>query len=450
MRSAISLVLILGCSLTAAAREEYRRDFQKTVPLAAGKTFRIDHKLGGITIRTQPGAQASIHALIRTSAGSAETARRLAESIQISVDSSASGVSVRTTYPSNWNNVSYGVDYDITVPDTAPLDIRNRFGAVTVDDAHAGTFINNGNGPVRFSGGRGRVQIENSFGNVEVRNNAGDVQIRGGNGSVIATLVTGAADITNSFGAIQVRDAARGVTIHSNNGTIEVTSAGGNTNIANSFGRVSVTDCKGDLFVQNQNGEIQATGISGAADLRNSFAAVRFSRIGKGLTVNSQNASVTGDTVGGQAVIETSFGNVDVHDIKGGARVTAGNSGVRIASVGGPVYAKTSFGGTTVTGADGPVTVENGNGSVVLDVRSGRKCAPVALRTNFAPIRVTLPPGLGYNLTAQTSFGHIRSDFEVSVTGEIGHDALNGKLNGGGCELRLMNQNGNIEILKGQ
>ena len=221
-------------------------------------------------------------------------------------------------------------------------------------------------------------------------------------------------------------------------------------NIANSFGKVVVTDAKGDLFVQNQNGEIQATGIAGGADLHNSFAGVRFTRIGKNLTVRSQNANVVGDTVGGSATVETTFGGVDLRDVKGGARVTAGNSSVRLAGVAGEVFAKTSFGGVTITDAAGPVTVESGNGSITLEARPGRKCQPVSLHTTFAPIRVTVPQGAGYNLNAQTSFGRIRSDFEVAVSGEIGHDSLTGKIGGGGCDLRLMDQNGNIEILKGQ
>ncbi len=450
MRSAINVFLIVFCALTALAREEYKRDFQKTVPLGAGKTFRIDHKLGNIAIRTKPGSEASIHAVIRTSAGSAEEARRLADNIRIDVDTSAGGVSVRTTYPSNWNNVSYGVDYDITLPDTAPLDVRNRFGGIAIDDAHAGASINNRNGRVIVSRGRGRLEVDNAFGSVDVRGNDGDVLVRGGNGAVTVADVSGTADITNRFGSIQVRNAGKGLTIHSNNGGIEATNVGGAANIANSFGKVIVTDSRGDLFVQNQNGEIQATGVGGAADLHNSFGAVRFSRIARNLTVRSQNAGVVGDSVGGSAIIETSFGNVDLRGVKGGARVTAGNSPVRLTSVGGEIYAKTSFGGIAVADAAGPVTAENGYGSITLEARPGGKCQPVSLHTTFAPIRVTLPQGYGYNLTAQTSFGHIQSDFEVAASGEFGRDALTGKIGGGGCELHLTDQNGNIEILKGQ
>jgi hypothetical protein len=53
-------------------------------------------------------------------------------------------------------------------------------------------------------------------------------------------------------------------------------------------------------------------------------------------------------------------------------------------------------------------------------------------------------------VTAKTSFGRIHSDLEVTVNGEIFKETMSGKVAGGGCEMRLMDQNGDIEILKGR
>jgi hypothetical protein len=36
----------------------------------------------------------------------------------------------------------------------------------------------------------------------------------------------------------------------------------------------------------------------------------------------------------------------------------------------------------------------------------------------------------------------------MTVSGAIAGDSINGKINGGGCEMRLTNQNGNIDIVK--
>jgi hypothetical protein len=90
------------------------------------------------------------------------------------------------------------------------------------------------------------------------------------------------------------------------------------------------------------------------------------------------------------------------------------------------VFARTSFAGVTVSDAAGPVTVENQNGSVTVETRQGARCQPVGVQTSFAPIRVAVPAGAGYNVTARTSFGSIHSEHEMTITGDVGRDAVSG------------------------
>ena len=123
--------------------------------------------------------------------------------------------------------MSFGVEYDLTLPETTPLDLRNRFGRVDVTRLGGPANINNGNGTVIFTGGRGHHRIENSFGDVEVRGNDGDVTVMNGNGTVTASDITGTVDVTNRFGGVRVTNAGRGLTVRSNNGNIEATNIGG-------------------------------------------------------------------------------------------------------------------------------------------------------------------------------------------------------------------------------
>ena len=165
------------------------------------------------------------------------------------------------------------------------------------------------------------------------------------------------------------------------------------------------------------------------------------------MTVRGQNAQVTGDTVGQNAMVQTTFGGVDLRGVKGGARVTAQNSPVRLTGIGGEAWAKTTFAATTIEDVGGPITVESQNGSVTAAARSGA-CKPIALRTTFAPIRVIVPAGVGYTVTARTTFGKIKSDTDLTVSGQLGEGVVDGKIAGGGCELRLTGQNSNIDITK--
>ena len=69
-------------------------------------------------------------------------------------------------------------------------------------------------------------------------------------------------------------------------------------------------------------------------------------------------------------------------------------------------------------------------------------------KTSFSSIRVRVPGGVGYNVTARTSFGRVSSELPVTATGTMGGDTLNGKIGSGGCQLLLTDSNGSIEILK--
>jgi hypothetical protein len=451
MRITISLILLCCCPLACSAREEYKRDFQKTVALPGGRSLRVDHSLGSVNVRTQAKNEVAVQAAIRCSADTADQARRFCDQIQIRVEEGSSGVTIRTEYPRNENwgrNLSHSANLEIQMPETAPLELRNRFGNVTVQKLRAAATINNGNGSVVLTQGTGRQRVENSFGNVEVITNDGDVTVVNGNGWVRASDISGAAEITNRFGDVRITNVGKSLTVHGGNSKVEVEHVGGIALVTTSFGDVRVWDAKSDVTVHNQNGRVEANSVAGMADLQTSFAAVKFTGIGKSLRVVAQNAAVTGDTVGETATVQTSFANVDVRGVKGGARVTAQNAAIRLAGIGSEVYAKTSFAGITVEDAGGPVTVENANGLVTVGAKPGQACKAITIQTSFAPIRVAVPAGLGYTVSGKTSFGRIHSEQDMTVNGAISADSINGKIGGGGCEMRLTNQNGNIDIVK--
>jgi DUF4097 and DUF4098 domain-containing protein YvlB len=124
---------------------------------------------------------------------------------------------------------------------------------------------------------------------------------------------------------------------------------------------------------------------------------------------------------------------VTAHNVKGDASVT------------------TSFAGVTLESIGGKITVNNQNGGIsVAAARPANGCRDIALKTSFSSIRVSIPQGLGYNVTARTSFGRISSDLPITATGSIAPDSLNGTIGSGGCQLQLTDANGSIEITKGQ
>jgi hypothetical protein len=118
-------------------------------------------------------------------------------------------------------------------------------------------------------------------------------------------------------------------------------------------------------------------------------------------------------------------------------------------NVKGDAIVTTSFSGVTLESIGGKITVDNQNGAIfVTAARPSSGCRDISLKTSFSSIRVGIPDGVGYNLSAHTSFGRITSDVPVTASGSIGGDSLNGTIGAGGCRLQLTDSNGTIEIVK--
>ena len=108
---------------------------------------------------------------------------------------------------------------------------------------------------------------------------------------------------------------------------------------------------------------------------------------------------------------------------------------------------KTSFGAVMLDGVAGAVEVDNQNGVVEVSLL-GQACRSVGIRTSFSSVRVRVPDKSSYAVTAKTSFGKIHSDFPMTISGDVSADSLSGNIGGGGCPMRLNDNNGSIEILK--
>lgn len=484
------VALVLAWARPALAREEYTRTFDKTIAVKPGGKIYVEHKLGDVVIRAGRQPEVTIHAAISVSARDATAAKQFADRVEILVEPSATELTIRTKYPSapdsffGARNISYTVHYEITVPESAPLEVRNAFGGVSVTGVKASSEITSSHGDVEWRDGRGTQQLGTSFAGVRVSNNTGDVAVESSNGNVEAMDVAGALSVRDRFANVTVSRVSKGVAVSNSNGSVNVSDSGGLGTIKNSFGNVTVQRFRGDLTVNNSNGRVEAANVEGAAELNTTFGEVRFTDIGKRLTIRANNSRISGERVDGALTVENSFGAVTVSDVQSGLTIHSGNGEVSIEKIRGDANVKTSFGtvraqdvsgvlqvqntngavkamntrGADVTtsfasvnldGVAGPLRIVNQNGSV--DAGSAPKggCQPIAIRTSFATVRVRLGGEASYKVAARTSFGAIHTDFPLNVSGSISNDSLNGVIGGGRCDMTLTNNNGAIDIVKG-
>ncbi len=448
-------VVLFGMLLavSAIAREDYTRNVDKTFTLHSGQGVLVEHKFGEVVIRTHSQWDLTIHAEIHVSASDRARAEEFAGKVEILTEPFASEFSIRTRYPENrgsflgLNNISYSVRYEITLPESAPLEVRNSFGAVSVTGLKANGNIRTSHGALSFRDGKGTQRLEDSFASVELLGNGGDVVIENTNGDVKVADVSGTLTVRDRFASVSAERVSKDLTITNTNGTVDVSDSGGTGIVKNAFGNVTVHTFRGDLTVHNGNGKVEASNVTGAAELNTSFGEVRFSGIGRSLSVRANNSRIEGSKVKGSVKIENSFGPVSVTDVDGGAQIRSANGAVTVTAVHGEANVKTSFAGVDLQGVAGAIDVDNQNGAVNATTNGQTGCQPIVIHTSFSPIRLHLSGSPSYRVTASTSFGKIHSDFPLTVSGSMSSDSLNGTIGDGRCELRLTDNNGTIEIL---
>ena len=373
----------------------------------------------------------------------------------------------------------------VTIHDSGPARIGNSFGSIDLAGASGEASITDNNGSVQASDIKGSLRLHNRFGSITVRNIEGAATIVGGNGTVSISDAA-SANISNSFGTVDARNIRGDLTVRDNNGNVEISNVAGAADVTNSFANVSLTDIKGRVNCTTSNGRVYAASLSGpSVTIRDSFGNLDLSNISGALNAETSNGKITLRSAYGTVELKSSFGAIEASDLPKGIRAITGNGAIALTDVTGDTFAKTSFGSVSVDRLTGNLTVENSNGSVtarnvkgdamvttsfagvtleniggkisvdnqnggisVAAARPASGCRDIALKTSFSSIRVRIPEGLGYNLTARTSFGRITTDLPITATGSVGTDSLTGTIGSGGCQLQLTNSNGSIEINK--
>ncbi len=150
----------------------------------------------------------------------------------------------------------------------------------------------------------------------------------------------------------------------------------------------------------------------------------------------SGNGAINLTDVGGDVYAKTSFGSILVERIGGNLTAEDANGSVTARGVKGDVSVDTSFAGVTLESIGGKIRVDNQNGGIsVVASRPSSGCRDISLKTSFSSIRVAIPEGVGYDVSARTSFGRVNTELPITATGSMGGDSLTGTIGSGGCQL---------------
>jgi DUF4097 and DUF4098 domain-containing protein YvlB len=183
--------------------------------------------------------------------------------------------------------------------------------------------------------------------------------------------------------------------------------------VSSDFGGIKVNDSQADVAdVKSNNGavELENLDVEGKITVRSDFGDLTLTKVdANAYDLNTQNGKISVDGARGAVKAHSDFGELEV--------LNAENVTLDLSS---------NNGGVTFSGslAEGPHSVTS----------------------EFGNIKLTLPAETGLNVDIQTEFGKITSDFEITVSGELNENHWKGKFNGGGEDLTIKTQNGNITL----
>ncbi len=143
---------------------------------------------------------------------------------------------------------------------------------------------------------------------------------------------------------------------------------------------------------------------------------------------------------------ESVNGGVSLAGTHGKVRLETTNGAVDVADVTGDVNAGSTNGAISATRVAGAVKAETTNGEVSVELASLPGGSDLRFASTNGSVHVRLPRDARLSVDAETTNGHVKTDFEVrgAVSGKR---SLKGDINGGGGQLKIRTTNGGIEIL---
>ena len=163
------LILMLLVSVTMA--DEQKKTFHEKYDVNADAELIISNEYGNVVIETWDKNQVVIDIVITVDGKSESKAKEILDKIVINFNGSPSVVKVETYIKGklSCNNCKLNIDYDIKMPATNKLDLKNSFGNAHVGDLSGKTNfkISYGNLTLGKLGSKENV-IDMNFGDVDI------------------------------------------------------------------------------------------------------------------------------------------------------------------------------------------------------------------------------------------------------------------------------------------
>lgn len=386
-------------------RVEANATEQKTLYADGPQRLKVENGYGSVKVNTGAVNEVKITIEKTTWGGTDEEAQRALDDIQVVVEQKTGEIRiwvkpVMEASPFHVGPLGHWVHFTITVPPETSVDLSSSNGGLTL------------------SGTQGDAVLSTGFGEVDVSN------------------LTGALSVSTSNGQITVQNIqadASPIFLKTISGDIEAN-----------------TLSAGDVILESSNGNLMLEKVEakGALKMRSQFGRLEF-RLLSGLSLEAEtaNGKITGrdGQFSGAVNLSSSFGDLALEDVQASEiTLKTQNGQIQARGAQGKITARSEYGDVDVAAEKAILTLASNNGKITFTGSLAK--GDHTLKSNFGDIRLTLPSDSTLTFDLKTDLGKIRSDFSVTISGELDEKRWKGDINGGGARLTVSTQNGNITL----
>jgi DUF4097 and DUF4098 domain-containing protein YvlB len=314
-----------------------------------------------------------------------------------------------------------------------------------------------------FSFGGGQLFIDTDRGHVEVRTGSGsDVHVRvsvsrgdladylelsfdESNGLRIeGRKVRGGRDGGVRFEIEAPR--AMDLRVRTDGGHVEIDDVDGEVILETGGGHISFEDVGGPLEVETGGGHIRGGSIKGTAALRTGGGHIEIGDADDDVEINTSGGHISVGEVNGELFAKSSGGHIRADRVTGNMELRTAGGHVRAKGCQGDAEVNTAGGEIELLDMEGYVHADTGGGDILVSLASGNRSGAELRSGDDGDITLELPAGSGYDIDARAS-GKVETD--LAFQGKRSEDSLRGSLEGGGSEIILRADDGDIHIRTG-
>lgn len=269
--------------------------FDKSSNGAVGRSVRkieIDNQFGDVEIVTSDGP-GSMSWDCSCWAATKQEAEAFLQQVQLK--EFTSGITQTWTLQAPrgpWEVDGIKSNIKLALPATANVDVKNRFGNVSIEGSEADIKLINLYGHIVAKDLTGKSEFENGFGSIKV-DNVAQCRTSNSHGNTTINNVNGMLEAKNSFGLLEVNGVQGPATIENSKGNVFAKNITGKATLKTGYATLDVDGVTGDANLTNSHGRIYAKNLNGSTvRVGNSFGPIELGTAATSVECTNQYGKV--------------------------------------------------------------------------------------------------------------------------------------------------------------